>query len=264
MGLEVVSLTPSGARGRTPPWALGRDGALAACTCTAPNAPAPRRPRERLLAARPSPSPRAARRRARHAARVAQAVGGPRRVGARQRPRAAHLPAPAAGRRRRRQLRRRLWQHVADAAGAAGAPLPFSARRAFLGAARVARTALRGAFPACRRGREAPAAPARAGPSSVPGALRPPRASAHRPPPAPPRPQVNGAANAVAIAACRAAGVPRFALVSATIPAVPGFDYVMEGYVKGKQQAEAELFREYPQGGRGGGGGAGRRSGFWV
>jgi uncharacterized protein YbjT (DUF2867 family) len=42
---------------------------------------------------------------------------------------------------------------------------------------------------------------------------------------------VNGAANAAAIAAAAEAGVPRFALVSAHVPAVPGFDYLMEGYV---------------------------------
>jgi hypothetical protein len=45
--------------------------------------------------------------------------------------------------------------------------------------------------------------------------------------------------------------VPRFAYVSAHVPAIPGFEYVMEGYVKGKRQAEEELFREYPEGGRG-------------
>lgn len=60
--------------------------------------------------------------------------------------------------------------------------------------------------------------------------------------------QVNGAANAAAIAAAKAAGVPRFAYVSAHIPQLPGFDYVMEGYVKGKQAAEQELFKEYPEG----------------
>jgi hypothetical protein len=60
--------------------------------------------------------------------------------------------------------------------------------------------------------------------------------------------QVNGAANAAAIAAARASGVPRFAYVSAHIPAVPGFEYLMEGYVKGKRQAEEELARQYPDG----------------
>jgi hypothetical protein len=60
--------------------------------------------------------------------------------------------------------------------------------------------------------------------------------------------QVNGAANAAAIAAARAAGVPRFAYISAHIPAVPGFEYLMEGYVKGKRQAEEELARQYPDG----------------
>lgn len=61
--------------------------------------------------------------------------------------------------------------------------------------------------------------------------------------------QVNGAANAAAIAAAKAAGVPRFAYISAHIPALPGFDYLMEGYVKGKRQAEEELARQYPEGG---------------
>lgn len=61
--------------------------------------------------------------------------------------------------------------------------------------------------------------------------------------------QVNGAANAAAIAAARAAGVPRFAYVSAHVPAIPGFEQLMEGYVKGKRQAEEELARQYPDGG---------------
>ncbi|GBF87375.1 hypothetical protein Rsub_00086 [Raphidocelis subcapitata] len=61
--------------------------------------------------------------------------------------------------------------------------------------------------------------------------------------------QVNGAANAAAIAAARAAGVPRFAYVSAHMPPVPGFEQLMEGYVKGKRQAEEELARQYPDGG---------------
>jgi hypothetical protein len=62
--------------------------------------------------------------------------------------------------------------------------------------------------------------------------------------------QVNGAANAAAIAAAKAAGVPRFAYVSAHIPDIPGFEYLMQGYVQGKRQAEEELAREYPDGGR--------------
>lgn len=61
--------------------------------------------------------------------------------------------------------------------------------------------------------------------------------------------QVNGAANAAAIAAAKSAGVPRFAYISAHIPNVPGFDYLMQGYVEGKRQAEAELLRQYPSGG---------------
>ena len=74
------------------------------------------------------------------------------------------------------------------------------------------------------------------------------RAKQRASPPQPRAAQVNGAANAAAIAAAKAAGVPRFAYVSAHVPALPGFDYVMEGYVKGKQQAEQELFKEYPEG----------------
>ena len=61
--------------------------------------------------------------------------------------------------------------------------------------------------------------------------------------------RVNGAANAAAIAAAAAAGVPRFAYVSAHIPSVPGFDYALRGYVDGKRQAEEELARQYPAGG---------------
>jgi len=60
--------------------------------------------------------------------------------------------------------------------------------------------------------------------------------------------QVNGAANAAAIAAAKAAGVPRFAYISAHIPPVPGFEYLMQGYVQGKRQAEEELARQYPEG----------------
>lgn len=38
--------------------------------------------------------------------------------------------------------------------------------------------------------------------------------------------RVNGTANAVAMAAAKAAGIPRFAYVSAFIPPVPGFDVI--------------------------------------
>jgi hypothetical protein len=58
--------------------------------------------------------------------------------------------------------------------------------------------------------------------------------------------RVNGTANAVAIAAARAAGIPRFALVGAHIPPLPGFDVLAKGYVEGKRIAEDALFSEYP------------------
>lgn len=59
--------------------------------------------------------------------------------------------------------------------------------------------------------------------------------------------RVNGTANAVAIAAAKAAGVPRFVYISAHIPNVPGLEYLASGYVQGKKQAEEELFRQYPE-----------------
>lgn len=61
--------------------------------------------------------------------------------------------------------------------------------------------------------------------------------------------RVNGAANAAAIAAAKAAGIPRFVYVSAHTPNVPGIDLLLSGYIQGKQQAEQELFRCYPDGG---------------
>jgi hypothetical protein len=44
--------------------------------------------------------------------------------------------------------------------------------------------------------------------------------------------QVNGTANIRAIEAAAAAGVPRFAFISAHIPPVPGIDIALRGYVQ--------------------------------
>jgi hypothetical protein len=44
--------------------------------------------------------------------------------------------------------------------------------------------------------------------------------------------QINGAANATAIAAAKAAGVPRFVYVSAHMPNVPGIDLLLSGYIQ--------------------------------
>jgi hypothetical protein len=44
--------------------------------------------------------------------------------------------------------------------------------------------------------------------------------------------RVNGAANAAAIAAAKAAGVPRFVYVSAHTPNVPGIDLLLSGYIQ--------------------------------
>lgn len=44
--------------------------------------------------------------------------------------------------------------------------------------------------------------------------------------------KVNGAANAAAIAAAKAAGVPRFVYVSAHTPNVPGIDLLLSGYIQ--------------------------------
>jgi hypothetical protein len=44
--------------------------------------------------------------------------------------------------------------------------------------------------------------------------------------------KINGAANAAAIAAAKAAGVPRFVYVSAHMPNVPGIDLLLSGYIQ--------------------------------
>jgi nucleoside-diphosphate-sugar epimerase len=61
--------------------------------------------------------------------------------------------------------------------------------------------------------------------------------------------RINGTANAAAIAAAAAAGVPRFVYVSAALPPLPGLDALLPGYVQGKRQAEEELARCYPSSG---------------
>jgi hypothetical protein len=44
--------------------------------------------------------------------------------------------------------------------------------------------------------------------------------------------QINGAANAAAIAAAKAAGVARFVYISAHMPNVPGIDLLLSGYIQ--------------------------------
>ena len=44
--------------------------------------------------------------------------------------------------------------------------------------------------------------------------------------------QINGAANAAAIAAAKAAGVSRFVYISAHMPNVPGIDLLLSGYIQ--------------------------------
>lgn len=44
--------------------------------------------------------------------------------------------------------------------------------------------------------------------------------------------RINGAANAAAIAASKAAGIPRFVYVSAHTPNVPGIDLLLSGYIQ--------------------------------
>jgi hypothetical protein len=44
--------------------------------------------------------------------------------------------------------------------------------------------------------------------------------------------RVNGAANAAAIAAAKAAGIPRFVYLSAHTPNVPGIDLLLSGYIQ--------------------------------
>nr|QKY15174.1 NAD dependent epimerase/dehydratase (TERH) [Polytomella parva] len=61
--------------------------------------------------------------------------------------------------------------------------------------------------------------------------------------------KTNGTSNVTAIEAASAAGVPRFVYVSAFIPFVPGLSFALEGYVKGKQQAERALRRVFPYSG---------------
>jgi len=58
--------------------------------------------------------------------------------------------------------------------------------------------------------------------------------------------RINGAANVAAIEAAAAAGVPRFVFVSANIPAVPGIELALGGYIRGKREAEAALSRCFP------------------
>lgn len=60
--------------------------------------------------------------------------------------------------------------------------------------------------------------------------------------------KINGTANITAMETAKAAGVPKFVYVSANIPNVPGIDFVLGGYIQGKQQAEAALQRLYPNG----------------
>ncbi|GFR40590.1 hypothetical protein Agub_g1170 [Astrephomene gubernaculifera] len=58
--------------------------------------------------------------------------------------------------------------------------------------------------------------------------------------------KINGAANVSAIEAAKAAGVPRFVYISATIPNIPGIETLLEGYVRGKQTAEQALRTHFP------------------
>ncbi|KAG1674389.1 hypothetical protein FOA52_012915 [Chlamydomonas sp. UWO 241] len=61
--------------------------------------------------------------------------------------------------------------------------------------------------------------------------------------------RINGTANVTAVETCKAAGVPRFVFISATIPAIPGLDYLIGGYTKGKKAAEEAVLAHYPTGG---------------
>lgn len=61
--------------------------------------------------------------------------------------------------------------------------------------------------------------------------------------------KVNGTANVTTIHEAAAAGVPRFVFVSAHIPNVPGLEYLIGGYVQGKQQAEEALREAFPTSG---------------
>lgn len=61
--------------------------------------------------------------------------------------------------------------------------------------------------------------------------------------------KLNGTANVKAIEAAAAAGVPRFVFISANIPNIPGIDYVIGGYIKGKRMTEASLQAHYPHSG---------------
>lgn len=61
--------------------------------------------------------------------------------------------------------------------------------------------------------------------------------------------KVNGAANTAAVEACKAAGIPRFVLISATIPNIPGLEMLLSGYINGKAQAEEAVRQNYPDSG---------------
>eukprot|EP00798_Chlamydomonas_sp_ICE-L_P005825 gene5825-6110_t len=61
--------------------------------------------------------------------------------------------------------------------------------------------------------------------------------------------KVNGTANVDLVKAAKAAGVPRFVFISATIPNVPGIEMLLGGYVKGKAAVEAALAEHYPESG---------------
>jgi hypothetical protein len=61
--------------------------------------------------------------------------------------------------------------------------------------------------------------------------------------------KINGTANQVAVAAAKAAGIPRYAYISAHIPPVPGLNLLLDGYIRGKQQAEDAVLLEYPSSG---------------
>jgi len=61
--------------------------------------------------------------------------------------------------------------------------------------------------------------------------------------------KINGTANAVAVAAAKAAGIHRYVYISATIPPVPGIDLMFKGYVEGKRTAEEAVRTEYPDNG---------------
>jgi hypothetical protein len=53
----------------------------------------------------------------------------------------------------------------------------------------------------------------------------------------------------MAAEASKAAGIPRYVFISATVPKIPGIEFLLSGYIDGKARAEEAVKRLYPESG---------------